>query len=88
MTTIAVDAAKVTMNEVLDRVGRGESIALTRGGQRLAKILPEPGPPMNGERQNASEAFEGLAAFRQRMITEGKAMTIEEIIAAKNEGKR
>lgn len=47
MTRVNVHIAKSRLPELLDRVERGEEIAITRNGKCVAKLVPRPQPPRN-----------------------------------------
>lgn len=87
MTTIAVDVDNVTLAQLLAYVERGESLALTRDGQRFATLLPDAGPPTDEERRKAYEAFQALFAIRQRLRDAGHAMSFQEYKEARDEGR-
>jgi len=78
--TIQASEAKAKLLQLLDAVERGESFVITRHGRPIARLLPE------AERRKADieAAIASIRALRRRA---GK-MTVEEILAARDEGKR
>jgi prevent-host-death family protein len=77
--TIAFTEAKAKLSELLDRVARGEEFIITRHDQRVAKLVPA----SKMSRDEVSAAIEKLRELRK-----GQRVTIKEILAWKNEGRR
>lgn len=80
MRTIQASEAKTHFLRVLDQVERGESVIVTRHGRPVARISPE--NTLDSER--ARQAFARIRALR----SENERMTAEEILSARNEGRR
>jgi prevent-host-death family protein len=80
MRTIQSAEAKTHFSQLLDEVERGETIVITRHGRPIARLVAEP----------ASRGADVLAAIEEiRAARKGKGpMTVEEIIAARDEGRR
>jgi prevent-host-death family protein len=79
MQTIQAAEAKTHFFRILDDVERGESVIVTRDGKRIARLIPE----VEIDRERVQRAIDGMRALRQRT---GK-VSIEEILAMKNEGR-
>jgi prevent-host-death family protein len=84
MTIIAAFEAKTKFSELLDRVERGEEIIVTRHGKRVARIIPD---EANREIQ-ADDLLRRFMAVREGLRAKGVSWTVDEIIEAKNEGRR
>lgn len=88
MTTIAIDVGNVTLDELLARVERGESLALLRGGRRVATLRPEQEELSPEAQERGRRAAARMEELRQKLVAEGRASTDAEIIAMRNEGRR
>ena len=72
--------AKTHLAELLDEVERGATIVITRHGKPIARLVPE-----DDRRQHEIDrAMAEIEAARRKV----KPMSLEEIIAAKNAGRR
>ncbi len=71
--------AKAKFSELLDEVEQGETIAITRHGKVIARITPEE----DARKRQIQEAIDGILELRKR----NKPVSVEEIIAWKNEGR-
>jgi len=80
MQTIQASEAKTHFLRILDEVERGESVTITRHGKPVARIVPEPGI----DRERAKRAFANIRALRNLNLP----MTVEEILSARDEGRR
>jgi len=72
--------AKTHLSQLLERVARGESIAITKHGRRMAVMVPAEGKRKKDARQIATEYFE-----MTRNISLGKRVTLKDLI---NEGRK
>ena len=81
MQTIQASEAKTHFLRILDQVERGETIVITRHGKPVARIQPEP----EFDREKAKQAFESMRELRERIVV---PMTIDEILSARDEGRR
>jgi prevent-host-death family protein len=83
MQTIGASEAKTHFLRILDEVQRGKSIAVTRRGKTVARIVPV---PSNDEERNEriGRAMASILEIRKRT----KPVSIEEILAARDEGRR
>jgi len=74
-STIAVEA-EAQLPDLVERVARGESITLTRGGVPIAMLIPAPGQ----RKMTARDAVDGLLEFREghRLVGETVADLVRE----------
>jgi len=79
MREIAVTEAKAKLLEFMDEVERGASFRITRHGRPIARLVPESAAVA----REAAEAVAAIRAIRRR----NKGMTMEEILAARDEGR-
>lgn len=79
METIGASDAKTRFLRILDRVERGETVAISRHGRTIARISPE----VEIDRERIAQAVEEIRALRKRT---GR-MSIEEILSARDEGR-
>ena len=79
MKHLSVSEAKAKFSEMLDQVEHGETIAIPRHGKVIAHITPN----ADAKRVRARKAIEGIMELRKHT----KPVTVEEIIAWKNEGR-
>ena len=63
---IPASEAKARLSEVLDAVERGETIAITRHGRRIARIVPE----ADRRRQEVEEAIEDMKQLAKERLAE------------------
>lgn len=80
--TIATTELKSRLSEILGDVERGDVIEVTRHGRTIARIEPA----IEDERKRRRKAVEELREFR-RTLPE-TAITIEDILSARDEGRR
>lgn len=80
MRTICASEAKIHFLRLLDDVERGESIAITRYGKPVAYLSPRP----EDKPERVRRAVESIMEIRKRT----KPMSIEEILSARDEGRR
>jgi prevent-host-death family protein len=80
MQTIQASEAKTRFLSLLDAVEKGETIIVTRHGKRIARIQPE----RQFDAERAQQAFERMRELRKQVVP----MTVEEILAARDEGRR
>ncbi len=78
--SIGAFEAKTHFSKVLNRVERGETIAITRHGHTVAKIVPVE----QSNREQAKAALERMKARRKRL----KTAPIAELIDSIHEGHR
>lgn len=82
--TVAATEAKARFSELLGDVERGAVIDVTRHGKVIARL----GPPVadDEERRARMKAVADLIAWRKTLPPTG--ITIEEILSARDEGRK
>lgn len=89
MITVGAFEAKTKFSELLDRVERGEEVVVTRHGKTVARIIPDTaGDEAAGRKAKALEALARIAALREHLRASGVSFTLEDIISARDEGRR
>src|SRR5205085_702691 len=81
---IAASEAKAHLSELLDAVERGEMIAITRHGRRIARIVPE----ADRRRREIEEAMADIEALRQEIRARSGLLSAEEIRSSIHEGHK
>ena len=82
MRSVQATEAKAHLARLLSAVERGESIAITRHGKPIARLVPA-GAQDRDARRAAVERFSA-----QRSAWKGAGMSVEEILAARHDGHR
>ena len=80
MREIQASEAKSRLAELLDDVERGETIVITRHGRAIARLEPE----VARRQAEVAEALASIKALRQQT----RRVTVEEILSARDEGRR
>jgi prevent-host-death family protein len=80
MRTVQSSEAKARFSEILDDVGRGETIIVTRHGREVAHIVPA------GEQRKAGVA-RAIARIKKLQKKSGR-ITVEEILSARDTGRK
>lgn len=80
MREIQSTDATFQLPAILDAVERGETVAITRHGRRIARLVPEPAH----RQERAARAVEALRAFGQRH----GPVPVDELVADRREGQR
>ena len=80
MKHVQASEAKAKFAELLDQVEQGETIVITRHGKVIAQLVPDE----EALTRRSQEAIEGILELR----THTKPVSVEEILAWKNEGRR
>jgi prevent-host-death family protein len=80
MKQIQASAAKAHFAELLDEVARGETIAITRHGKQIARIVPE-------DTEREREILQAMAEIDE-IRKRNKPATREEILAWRDEGRK
>lgn len=92
MITVGAFEAKTKFSELLDKVEQGEEVVVTRHGKAVVRMVPEPVQDADAARKaREAKAAEIRAEFervREMLRREGVSFTVEDIISAKNEGRR
>ena len=78
--TIQASEAKTHFLRILDDVERGETITITRRGKVVARIVPDEA----ARQERIRAAFETMREIRKRTVK----MTVEEILSARDEGRK
>jgi prevent-host-death family protein len=83
MQTIQASEAKTHFLRILDEVERGQTVTVTRRGKPIARIVPA---NLSDEerREQTERAMASILEIRQRT----KPASVEEILAARDEGRR
>ena len=81
--TVKAFEAKSHFSELLDCVERGESIAITRHGVHVATLIP---PDVSASA--AEEAVRSILARREKIRAEGRAISMREMMDARDEGRK
>ena len=79
MREVQASEAKTHLPSILDAVERGETVAITRHGRRIARLVPE-------EERRQEEIDQAIANIRAFGRKNGK-ITAAEIISARDEGR-
>lgn len=84
MSTVTAFEAKTRFGELLERVTGGEEVVITRHNKAVARLVPE------GERrlEQVRSAVRTLRALRGEMRKKKKSLSDEEILAARDEGRK
>jgi prevent-host-death family protein len=80
MRKIPASEAKTHLPRLLDDVERGETLVITRHGRPIARIVPE----ASRRQEEIDKAIAGILELRKG---KGK-ITVEEILSARDEGRR
>jgi prevent-host-death family protein len=78
-TNIAFTEAKARLSEILDRVSRGEEFVITRHNEMVAKVIP-------AKKRSSGEIRQAIEQLRE--LRKGLHISLDEIIAWKNQGRR
>ena len=82
MKEVQATEAKAHLAELLNLVMRGQTIAITRQGRRIAHLVP-------ADAQDEDLRREAVSRFRSRRGQWSKAgMGVDEILSARHEGHR
>ncbi|MFA6965100.1 type II toxin-antitoxin system Phd/YefM family antitoxin [Bosea sp. (in: a-proteobacteria)] len=92
MITVGAFEAKTKFSELLDRVAGGEEVIVTRHGKTVARIVPEGLPDPAAERRareaKAAEILADIKRVREMLRAQGVHFTVDDIISARDEGRR
>lgn len=80
MKTIQASEAKAKFLRILDDVERGESVVITRHGKPVARLSPQ----AEIDRERVERAMAQIREIGKRT----KPVSIEEILSARDEGRR
>ena len=76
--------AKTHLSELLAAVEAGERVTITRRGKPVARLVPIEEDVM----AQRAEALEKLRALREQIRARGGGFTVEEILSARDEGRK
>ena len=82
MKTIQASEAKAKFLSLLGEAERGETIAITRHGKTVARLVP-----VDTEQERRSKAVDALIEWR-RSLPKGTSMTVDDILSARDEGRK
>ncbi|MCA8908157.1 MAG: type II toxin-antitoxin system prevent-host-death family antitoxin [Rhodospirillaceae bacterium] len=82
MKTVQSTEAKAHLAQLLSDVERGETITITRHGKPIARLVPASADEQEQRRAAVAE----LRQWRQNRLKTG--MTVDEILAARDEGRK
>jgi prevent-host-death family protein len=81
---VPASEAKAHLSELLDKVERGETIAITRHGRVVARLVPDP----EHRRQQAAAAISDIEALGREVRERNGPISVEDIISSIHEGHR
>lgn len=84
MREIPASEAKTHLAQLLDAAERGETVAITRHGKRIARLVPEE----EQHRQKVKQAFENMKRLAKERREKFGPVTIDEILAWRHEGHK
>ncbi len=89
MITVGDFEAKTKFSELLDKVELGEEVVVTRHGKTVARIVPDVSTDAEALRKaSAAAAMAEIVALREHFRKSGVSFTLEDIISARDEGRR
>jgi prevent-host-death family protein len=85
MRTVGIFEAKTKLSELIEAVKRGEEIRITQRGKPVARLVvdndtaaPEP----------KADFLDQILAVREGLMANGMGMSLKQIIAGRDEGRR
>jgi antitoxin (DNA-binding transcriptional repressor) of toxin-antitoxin stability system len=92
MQTIQASEVEAHFPHILDGIERGETVVITRQGKAIAHIsagagaeaAPKTGAEMKIDRERVQRAMDSIREIRKRT----KPVSLEEILSARDEGRR
>ena len=81
MREVGAFEAKTHLSELLAAAEAGETVTITRRGTPVARLVPVAGA-------TRAEALQRLTRMRSRLAQHGPALSREEILSARDEGRR
>jgi len=87
MDTVGLFEAKTHLSELISRAERGEEVIITRHNKPVAKLVPisEVPPELVAKRR---EIAAEMQAIGREIEARGGPITVEEILAWRDEGRR
>lgn len=83
--TVGAYDAKSRLSSLLDQVERGEEIVITRHGRPIARLVPV---RRGLDVAAALRAVDEITQMREKLEARGVRVTMEEILALRDEGRR
>lgn len=84
MREIPASEAKTHLARLLDAAQRGETIAITRHGRRVARLVPDE----DGRRARVQRALNNIERRARERREKFGPVTVEEILAWRHEGHK
>lgn len=84
---VPISEFKDHASELVAAAEAGEEIVITRHGRPAAKLTCASGDDCT-RRERVDRALDNLARMRDNMRKQGRTVTMDELIAWKNEGRR
>ena len=84
MREVPASEAKTHLSALLDAVERGETVAITRHGRRIARIVPDE----EDRRARVTRAISDMKRLAKERREKFGDVTIEEILAWRHEGHK
>ena len=84
MREIPASEAKTHLVRLLDAAQRGETIAITRHGRRVARLVPDE----DGRRARVQRALNNIERRARERREKFGPVTVEEILAWRHEGHK
>lgn len=82
MEYIGAFEARSRFGELLSRIERGERIVITRNGRDVATLAP-----VERAEPASRDAFARLSGIKDRLRSEGRLLSLEEALSARDEGR-
>ncbi len=83
MREIGAFEAKTHLSELLAAAEAGESVTITRRGHPVARLVP-----VNDTARTRAEAMRRISELRKRLAGQGASLSTEDILSARDEGRR
>lgn len=83
MDAIGASEAPTHFSEILERVERGERVAVMREGRHVATIIPA-----EAEQVSSEKAVERILARRERIRLDGRGLSLKAILETRDEGRK
>ncbi|CAN5352785.1 type II toxin-antitoxin system prevent-host-death family antitoxin [soil metagenome] len=84
MAMVKSSEAKTHFSEMLDRVEHGEQIAIMRHGVHVATLVPSD----DGGRKRREDAMAQILKMRDKIRREGRGLSVQEILDARDEDRK
>ena len=81
---VQASVAKAHFSQLLDEIERGTTIVILRHGRPIARLVPE----AQRRRQEIAEALENIEALGKEIREKHGAMTREETLSLRHEGRK